>query len=302
MNHFNKDIGKQYPKDNRLDTSGFLGKARLHQSKFRAEYLELDYDQYGNYLTRKDAELGYNFYDGFDIFKAVIKYRKYNQNLYANMLRSEHIPFNLFIPFIQNKILCKNIFNTFMNNNISSIDDIKIEYAPKPRKMYLNDMTSFDVYIKYTHIDNSIGIIGIEVKYTEREYFLKPNSTEEKKANDRLSIYYAVTEKCGIYRTEYIDRLKEDKYRQLWRNQILGESILQVDFDHFKHFTSITMFPQGNFHFVETCKEYMNFIQCNDYNFVPLVYEKYFNTCIQYCSDDLYRNWINYLIKRYIIV
>ncbi|MCL1814545.1 MAG: hypothetical protein FWG27_01815 [Treponema sp.] len=43
--------------DNKTDPSGFLKKAREHQSKFRLEYLKLEeYDKYGNYLTVEDAK------------------------------------------------------------------------------------------------------------------------------------------------------------------------------------------------------------------------------------------------------
>ena len=52
--------GKQYPKDDRTDPSGFLKRARQHQSDFRLNYLELPYDTYGNYLTKCDGEKGKN--------------------------------------------------------------------------------------------------------------------------------------------------------------------------------------------------------------------------------------------------
>ena len=93
-------IGPQYSKDRITDKTGFLEKARLHQSKYRAEVLHVDFDTYGNYLTTEDANQGLNFYDDFDIFHEVKKrYKNYSKPLYANLLRSEHIGFNLFIPF-----------------------------------------------------------------------------------------------------------------------------------------------------------------------------------------------------------
>jgi len=69
-----QERGTQYPDDNKTDPSGFLSRARLHQSKFRAEILNLPYDTYGNYLTRKDGDAGKNFYRSFGIFEAVKKY------------------------------------------------------------------------------------------------------------------------------------------------------------------------------------------------------------------------------------
>jgi len=85
-------IGLQYTKDQSIDKTGFLAKARLHQSKYRATQLNVPFDTYGNYLSKPDAAIGLNFYEDFDIFKVVKKrYPNYNKQLLANMLRSEHI-------------------------------------------------------------------------------------------------------------------------------------------------------------------------------------------------------------------
>jgi hypothetical protein len=297
-----KDIGRQYSKDDKYDPSGFLKRARLHQSRFRAEKLNLQSVNYGNYLTKEDAEAGMNFYNGFGIFDTVRnRFPKYNMPLYANMLRSEHIPFNLFVPFNFDKNYCKKVFNEFLKNRINSIDRIEIEHAPKPRKNYLNDATSFDTYIEYTTNDSLKGIIGIEVKYTEREYGLEKDSTQETAIKEKTSKYYTTSQQCKLYRPEAIDKLTSDKYRQVWRNQLLGESILITDKNKFTYFTSLTIFPQGNSHFVETSKDYIEMLTSNDLKFIPITYEEFFSVCKKYCPYENYQDWINYLISRYIV-
>ena len=295
-------IGKQYPQDKITDTTGFLEKARLHQSKYRAFILQVPFDEYGNYLTKEDALKGLNFYKDFDIFLEVKKrYPKYNKPLYANMLRSEHIGFNFFVPLKKNLEFAKNVFNDLINGQIKSIDKIEIEYAPSPADKYLNDRTSFDTYIEYTHKDNQKGIIGIEVKYTEHEYKLKPSSKQYADINDENSRYYIIYEQCGLYKSDTIKQLISDKFRQLWRNQLLGESIIIVDNDKFKHFTSLTIFPDGNAHFVETSKEYMKMLANNNDKFVPVTYEAFFNLCNKHKPNDRFGKWIDYLQERYII-
>ena len=296
-----QEIGTQYPEDDKTDPTGFLRRARLHQSKFRAEVLNLPYDSYGNYLTKEDGEIGNNFYRGFQIFEAVKKYRKYNKPLYSNMLRSEHIPFNFFIPFDLNKTFCKNVFNEFFGGVIQTIERIEIEFAPKPKEKYLNDGTSFDTYIEYSRIDNSKGIIGIEVKYTEREYKLEENSKQEKDIINKTSKYYMVSELSKVYKPESIYVLPTDKFRQVWRNHLLGESILLADSDKFRYFTSLTVFPKGNLHFIRTSKEYTDLLVDNDKKFMPLTYEDFFAACIKHCPDDKYKEWLGYLTTRYIV-
>lgn len=296
-----QEIGQQYSKDDRTDPSGFLRRARLHQSVFRANYLNLPFDTYGNYLTKADGEKGKNFYDGFEIFSAVRKYRNYNKPLYSNLLRSEHIPFNIFIPLDKNRDYCKNVFSNLLKVDIISIDRIEIEYAPKPKENYLDDGTSFDAYIEYTSSDNSKAIIGIEVKYTEKEYKLKANSKQEKEVKDTNSKYFSVTNSCGLYKTNAIEVLPTDKFRQVWRNHILGESILLKDNDNFKLFTSLTLFPQDNLHFVKTSKEYIDLLLKNDNKFIALTYEDFFALLDKFCPDNNYKKWLEYLTARYIV-
>jgi hypothetical protein len=296
------EIGDQYDMDNKNDPSGFLAKARLHQSKFRASQLKVPHDEYGNYLTKEDALKGLNFYPDFNIFNEVKKrYPKYSKPLYANMLRSEHIPFNLFIPLKSDLDLAKSIFNELMSGQIESIDKIEIEYAPKPASKYLDDRTSFDTYIEYTHRDTQKGIIGIEVKYTEREYKLGKKTSERRKIENKNSVYYKVSQASQLYKPNSIDLLITDKFRQIWRNQLLGESIILNHDNDFQHFTSMTFFPKGNVHFVETSKEYMQMLIENNDRFVPVYYEDYFSQCNGHIQDSYYNVWIKYLKKRYII-
>jgi len=297
-----QEIGQQYDKDRLTDKTGFLGKARLHQSKYRAFNLNVSFDKFGNYLTKDVALTGLNFYDDFEIFREVKKrYPKYSKPLYANMLRSEHISFNLFVPFKSDLDFGKRVFNDLLSNQIHSIDKIEIEYAPSPADKYLNDKTSFDAYIEYTHIDSQKGIIGIEVKYTEHEYPLKSGSKQEQDINDRNSKYYKISEQCKLYRPDTIAQLITDKFRQIWRNQLLGESIIIEDKDKYKHFTSLTIFPKGNLHFIETSKEYSEMLTTNNDRFVPVTYEDFLTVCDRHKPNDRFAKWLDYLKKRYII-
>lgn len=297
-----QNLGPQYSKDKTIDKTGFLQKARFHQSNYRACKLEVSYDTYGNYLTKKDAINGLNFYDDFNIFQEVKKrYPKYSKPLYANMLRSEHIGYNLFVPFKSDLQFCKNVFNDLLNGQIKSIDMIKMEYAPYPNYKYLNDKTAFDTYIEYTHSDNQKGIIGIEVKYTEHEYRIKHGSKQEADILNKISRYYIINEKCDLYSPNTIEKLTSDKFRQIWRNQLLGESIIIEDSAKYKHFTSLTIFPKNNIHFVETSNDYLSMLKSNNNRFIPVTYEDFILICNQHSPNERFNKWIEYIHERYII-
>ena len=288
--------------DAKTDPSGFLGKARKHQSDFREKVLKVPMDGLGNYLIPVDAEKGLNFYNGFGIWEDVRKKTKgkYNRNIWSNMVRSEHIPFNLFVPLEKNREYCREIFGELLQTKITSIDTVTIEYAPKPKEKYLDDHTSFDTYIEYTNVKNEKGIIGIEVKYTEREYLLKKKSNEQENVDNQDSKYWVVSRNSGLYKSEAYELLKSNKFRQVWRNHILGESILQVDGDIFKHFTSLTLFPKGNVHFVKTSKDYMNLLISNENKFIPLTCEDFIVLLEKHRPDESYQPWIDYLKTRYL--
>ena len=298
-----QDIGTQYQKDNTIDKTGFKTKARLHQSKYRANVLQVDFKDYGNRLTVEDGLAGKNFYNGFNVLEAVNKrYPGYNKGLYSDMLRSEHIPFNIFVPLDKDKKYCAKIFNKFLGGIIKTVDDIKIEYAPTitTEKKYLADRTSFDAYIEYTSNDGVKGIIGIEVKYTEHEYALKPNSKEEADIKNPNSLYNSVTDKSKLYIDGALEQLKTDLFRQIWRNHILGESILQHD-NTFKHFTSLTLFPLGNTHFIDTSKKYIELLKSNNNKFIPVTYEDFISIAKENCPNEEFKSWLEYLIARYIV-
>ena len=124
-------IGKQYSKDN-----DFKRKARLHQSNYRAEILNVDCDEYGNMFLATDGKKGLNFYSDFEILNAVYERygEKYNKQLYSNLLRSEHIPFNLFIPLKFDLNYAKQVFNKLLNNIITEIIDIKVSMHQNQQK------------------------------------------------------------------------------------------------------------------------------------------------------------------------
>jgi len=166
----------------------------------------------------------------------------------------------------------------------------------------LNDKTSFDIYIEYTHIDQRKGIIGIEVKYTEQSYPLKSNSKEAEMVADKNSIYYTTSTKSQLYQPNASDLLPTDTFRQIWRNQLLGESMLLIKNSAFRHFTSLTIFPAANIHFIEASKAYMGLLINNKDRFVPVTYETFITACRFFAPNDRFRKWIDYLEERYIIV
>ncbi len=160
------NIGPQYEHDDE-----FKALARLHQSKHRAEILKVEFQDYGNRLTDTDAKSLLNYYDKLNS-RIVLRqrYPRYSRKRDADLLRSEHIPFNLLAPLGTNLEATVKIISGLWNIDCDEIQLIEIEYAPSPKEKYLNDGTAFDTYFKVILKNGNTCGIGVEVKYTEQDY------------------------------------------------------------------------------------------------------------------------------------
>ena len=298
-----------------LSYSEFKRKAREHQVKFREEILCVEYNKYPNVLNFSDARKGLVFYEGFreeilaELKKPVPKTSSApSGQMLTNLLRSEHIPYNVFFPMNKDLNGCKDLFNHILGKEeILRIEDIKIEHHPEPIENYLSDHTAFDVYISYTNTDNKECGIGIEVKYTEKEYALKEGTSEyahvkDEHGNTRLfGPYFNATNNSRYFKEEVThDILVTNKFRQIWRNHILGASMVQRG--DIEQFTSITIYPEANIHFHnDAMPEYCELLsETGKDTFIPLTYEELFNLMDKFLNVENGKEWNMYLKQRYL--
>ncbi len=291
--------GKTYRYDDE-----FKAKARAHQFAFRENELNDFYDERNPqvFLSPDAAKKGFIFCDTYkELIKSKVKSFK-TSALFSNMLRSEHIPYNIFTPMEEDLSATVILFNEIIGGGISKIKRIRIEFAGKTDKSeYLNDGTSFDVFIEYVSSDGSIGGVGIEVKYTENGY---PIGVKEKQdIEDTNGLYHQMTRKSHWYipALDTLSFIKANHLRQIWRNHILGYSMLcRGEIRHFHH---IHLYPQGNKHFHEhAIPEYKSLLtECGKASFIDLTYESLFDMISKIFTSDKHQDWIKYLRKRYII-
>ena len=291
--------GKKYRYDDE-----FKAKARAHQFAFRENELNDFFDEKNPQviLSPDAAKQGLIFCDIYrELIKSKVKSFK-SSALFSNMLRSEHIPYNIFIPLEEDLDAAVMLFNEIIGGGILKINHIRIEFAGDADKSeYLNDGTSFDTFIEYVSSDGSIGGIGIEVKYTENSY---PIGVKEKQDIENLDgLYYQMTKKSQWYNSTLDTRLfiKANHLRQIWRNHILGYSMLcRGDIQRFHH---VHLYPQGNKYFHEhAIPEYKTLLtKCGKESFIDLTYESLFAMLSKYFRSYKHQEWLKYLQKRYIV-
>lgn len=249
--------------------------------------------------------------------------------LVTNLLRSEHIPYNVFFPMKKDIKGAKDLFNDLLNTEkIKSIHKIEIEYNPHT----LGDGTAFDVYVEYKAINDIIGGIGIEVKYTEKEYPLKVKdkkgefTKEYKETHDiptgdiRLSDNYLIpSQMSGWFKEEAISNLSANQilrgtrhvvmnhYRQIWRNHLLGASMMLPNKEgvHLDEFTSLTVYPKDNGHFSpQLWSNYEDMLtDSGKATLRHITYEELFPKMRHNLRGipDI-DHWVDYLERRYLII
>lgn len=294
----------------------FKAHARKKQSLFRQMVLGIPYEpnhrfgKYGAFLMEPFASQGYNFCDVYrsEILEGINKrYGKLNaalhEGLMGNMLRSEHIPWNVFYPMKFDLEATKGLLMDLLGiKEIDTVTDIRIEWAPE-KETALDDNTSFDTYIEYEYQGEKCGV-GIEVKYTEQGYHF--GVLERKRVMEQEDSPYAIkTRRCGLYADEVANEplcdtiFCKDDYRQIWRNHILGATMVMNG--QVKRFHSITMYPKGNPHFKKVLPEYEKTLsEYGKSTFGHITIEKMIQLIFKHFpKTEKNIAWIDYLNTRY---
>ena len=107
-------------------------------------------------------------------------------------------------------------------------------------------------------------------------------SREAREIHQDTSVYNLLTDKIGLYRKEILQELKTDEFRQVWRNQLLGESMTRKNHPEskYEYFTSIILYPEGNDHFRDLIPKYKSFLNPgHESSFKGITYEEFISYC-----------------------
>ncbi len=228
---------------------------------------------------------------------------------FRNMLRSEHIPYNFFIPLKlnSNQIEVLSFFKKlFDRDDLLTITKFEIEWAPDS-KYTMQDKTSFDVYIQFDlQNDKTLGV-GIEIKFTEKSYpYTAMELSRLKKEVEAESPYFKIwnNKKISVYEDNSYNILGEKMYKQFFRNHLLGLSMinnnnLKIKIDEF---ISVHLFPEANTYQKEKAEEYNQKIRLeNRRYFISLTFEKFIDEGEKIFNASAEKKWLNYLKDRYIV-
>ena len=247
-------------------------------------------------MLEEDGRRLVAYFDGLGVREAKqARYPGYSQDRDGDLLRSEHIPFNLFGPLIGRPSLAKAVLRGALGLECERVGDIKIEWAPSDKRRYLDDATSFDTIAWF---ENPVGkkcAVGIEVKYTEGRYGW--HGREKDRVEDPSSTYWTVTRSSGAFADPADPRLGSDSVRQFWRNHLLGLAMEQHG--NVDEFHSLVVYPAGNPHCAEAVPLYRSLLtEDARERFRGVTFEDYIRALD---GDEEIRRWKAYLETRYLI-
>ena len=220
--------------------------------------------------------------------------------LWYDMLSSGHVPFNLFVP-LRGKPWSRKLLGSWLGRSVAEVTKLVVEWAPKPKSGYLDDNTSFDTYVECLLDDGRRASLGIEVKYTEGAYSWGKN--ERPRMFDESSLYHQVHRRAGLYVNDALDALRTRKLKQLWRNQLLGESLLQKTDLGIDVFTSVLVYPSRNTHYARAARQHSELIKPSKRRpFVAVTFEQFIGESRELANaEKAALAWLDYVERRYVI-
>lgn len=143
--------------------------------------------------------------------------------LYADLLSSMPMCFNLFGPLWADPALSSSLIRAWCPDMPADLDVVRFEWSPgrNVSGRYLENRTSFDVAFDLRLHDGSLATIGVETKYHEH---CKREDTPSAK---RLARYRQVAERSGIFHAGAVNEIVGTRLQQVWLDHLLALSLFQ---------------------------------------------------------------------------
>jgi hypothetical protein len=293
-----------------LSHKAFLKQAREHQEVFlKDRFGERSVRPPRVQLSKTLASSGANFVD-LPVVRESLRRRfpggwrdglMPESPLFNDMLRSQHIPFNLFAPLIsvQRTSAINTLFSELLNCQVAEVRDIQIEHAPREAQKLLHDNTCFDVFVELELQGQKAAAVGVEVKYTEGSYSW--GKTERQRMFDEASEYCRITSSSGIYHPGALSTLRTPRQKQMWRNQLLGECLMQTD-PRIGTFWYVYLYPARSEYQHEVAVQYEKLVRKDNPKalFLAITYEDYLSVAERTVREIDGVSWVAYARERYL--
>jgi hypothetical protein len=259
------------------ETTAFKQMARLHQSLWREKkglpigsqpMRPKPGQKYRSLGSRIDLQYAERSEANFltNAAKEAVRHRVANpepkqtlnlDRLYADLLSSMPMCFNLFGPLFANNELATNAVRKWWPDALGHVNKIRFEWSPGRQitNRFLENRSAFDVAFEIERMDGELGVIGIETKYHEDCH------KEKNPSEARLRRYNQVAEDSGVFKQGASEYIVGTNLQQIWLDHLLALSMLQDSSRKWTWVKFVLIHPSGNPSFAKAAKDYFSLLK-----------------------------------------
>jgi hypothetical protein len=174
-----------------------------------------------------------------------------HQRLWADMLWSPSLAFNLFGELAADTKLADQAVQTWWPKTPGTVSDVRFAHSPgRLDPKYLNSLRAFDVAFVLDQGDGTHGILAVNVKYHERRKAEIPKP-------ENLHRYVEVAERSDAFAPGAIDSLSgRGELAVMWLEHLLMFSMLQQESGEWTWGRLVVVHPAGNTDMAELSERY----------------------------------------------
>jgi hypothetical protein len=206
--------------------------------------------------------------------------------LFANLLSSQPLCFNLFGELQADLALAGRVFRELYPERIGEVTAVRFEHSPgrgDPR--YTGDRSAFDVFVEHTTPVGARGFVGIEVKY--HEALNDPAAAHKPR-------YTELADAMGCFAQEHRTALQAKPLQQIWRDHLLAGAMLASG-DGWDTGLYVFLHAAGNTRCVRAAARYAECLT-DARTFAPLTLERFIEILQRHASGT----WVTELEDRYL--
>jgi len=172
--------------------------------------------------------------------------------LYADLLSSMPMCFNLFGPLWENRGLAAEAIRTWWPGAPGRLSEIRFEWSPGRQipGRYLENRTACDVAFELAGSNGDRGVIGVETKYHEHckpEMF--PNA-------ERVRRYLEIADLSGVFGPDAVDAILGTRLQQIFLDHLLVLSFLHDSVTPYQWVKFVLVHPERNPSFASAALDY----------------------------------------------
>ena len=191
-----------------------------------------------------------------------------HQRLWAELLWSPALAFNLFGDLASDLALADRAVHTWWPGTPGTVSDVRFAHSPgRLDPAYLSSLRAFDTAFVLDLGDGTRGIVGVDVKYHE---WLKPEIPKP----ENMWRYREVAERSGAFRAGPTDAVEgRSRFCEMWLEHLLLLSMLQHVSGAWSWGLYVIVHPAGNPGVADGCARYRDLL-ADDSTFSSLTLEE----------------------------